>query len=78
MAVSLEALAPAALYSQENVSSVFLQSKPQDVVSPEILSKFVEFNHLIGSGTRDFPACSSASATTLPRAPLRNFLQQHA
>jgi hypothetical protein len=45
-------------------------SEPQGLVWPEKLGKFKKCVHLIGSQTRDLPACSiSTLITTLPRTP---------
>jgi hypothetical protein len=56
--------APAALCSKEHYFSAsgtlfcYSLSKPQGLVRPEGLGKSKEFIHLVGSRTRDLPACS--------------------
>jgi hypothetical protein len=56
--------APAALFSQKHYFSVsginffYRLSEPQGLVRPEGLGRLKTFIQLIGSGTRDLPACS--------------------
>jgi hypothetical protein len=57
-------------FSLSDVHLCWRRSKSQDLVRLEMLGKLKKFNHLIGSRTRDLPACSILpQPTTLPPSP---------